>query len=79
MSRFIKNKSCDMCKKIEIGLIEMKVGDTVHHLCYDCITIFAFDVIEFASLNLTKEFDKKGYNFSCNNNNGFIIIKKKGE
>lgn len=60
MSKFISNKSCEMCSKIEVGLTEMRVGKTNHYLCYDCITIFAFDVIEYASHNLRKELEKAG-------------------
>lgn len=78
MSRFIINKSCNMCKRIELGLTEMTVGDKALHLCYDCMTTLAFDMIEFASMNLENEFEKKGYTISCDNNSGFIIKKKEG-
>ena len=77
MSKFISNHSCDMCGKIEVGLTEMRVGKTKHHLCYNCITVFAFDVIEFASHNLNKEFEEKGY--TINTINDGVVIKKKGD
>lgn len=77
MSRFITNKSCDMCHKIEIGLTEMTVGNTKHHLCYDCITKLAFDMVEFASMNLRNEFKEKGYIIETDNNSGFIIRKER--
>lgn len=76
MSRFIINKSCDMCHKIEVGLVEMKVGKTIHHLCYHCMTVFAFDVIEYASHNLTKEFEENDYTINIDNNGGYIIKRK---
>lgn len=47
MSRFIRNRSCEMCGEIQFGLIEMKVGDTKHYLCYPCMAKFTTDVLEF--------------------------------
>lgn len=79
MSKFISNKSCDMCHKIEVGLTEMKVGKTTHHLCYDCITKFAFDVIEFAANNLNKEFESKGYAIIYDNDGSYMIKRKQEE
>jgi hypothetical protein len=76
MSKFIRNKSCDMCRQIEKGLTEMEVGKTKHYLCYECMAKFAFDVIEFASMNLTKEFEKEGYTICTDNNYGFIVRKE---
>ena len=73
MSRFIINKSCDMCRKIEVGLVEMVVGKTKHHLCYNCITVFAFDVVEYAAHNLRTEFEEKGYTINCDNDGGYEI------
>lgn len=78
MSRFILNKSCEMCGKIEVGLTEMRVGKTKHYLCYDCMTVFAFDVVEYAAYNLRSEFEEKGYTINCDNDGGYII-EKKGE
>jgi hypothetical protein len=49
-----------MCHKIEKGLVEMKVGDTTHFLCYDCMTKFAIDVMDFARFNLGEELGKRG-------------------
>jgi hypothetical protein len=43
-----------MCDKIEVGLTEMKVGKTKHYLCYPCMAEFVNDVLEFATMNLTK-------------------------
>ena len=76
MSRFISNKSCDKCGKIEVGLTEMRVGKTNHYLCYDCMTVFAFDVVEFAAHNLRNEFEAKGYTIDFTND-GFEIKEKK--
>lgn len=78
MSRFILNKSCEMCGKIEKGLVEMRVGKTKHYLCYDCMAVFAFDVVEYATHNLRSEFETKGYTINCDND-GVYIIEKKGE
>lgn len=78
MSYYISNKSCDMCNKIEVGLVEMKVGKTKHHLCYSCITEFAFDIVEYASLNLRDEFIERGYTIDSDDECGYIIKKKKG-
>lgn len=75
MSQFISNKSCDMCHKIETGLTEMRIGKTTHHLCYKCITIFAFDVVEFASHNLNNEFESEGYTIRSDYD-GFEIKRK---
>lgn len=60
MSSFIKNKSCEMCRKIEVGLTEMTVGSTKHYLCYSCIATFINDVLEYANMNLTKHTDEYG-------------------
>lgn len=76
MSRFITNKGCDMCHKIEVGLTKMRIGKKKVHLCYNCITVFAFDVIEYASHNLRNEFEEKGYTFDIDNNGGYIIKRK---
>lgn len=73
MSRFISNKSCEMCRKIEVGLVEMKVGQTTHHLCYNCMTEFSFDVAEYAAHNLRNEFESKGYTIEHMNDGGVII------
>lgn len=77
MSQFITNKPCDMCGKIEVSLTEMTVGKTKHHLCYKCITIFAFDIVEYAAHNLRTEFEQQGYTFEFDNNGGYIIKRKK--
>lgn len=61
MSRFVSNKSCEMCHKIETGLTEMVVGKIKHYLCYKCMAVFAFDIFEFASHNLRNEFEAEGY------------------
>ena len=34
MSQWIRNKSCEICRRIEVGLVEMNVGKTKHYLCY---------------------------------------------
>ena len=60
MSSFIKNKSCEMCRKNEVGLTEMTVGSTKHYLCYSCIATFTNDVLEYANLNLIKHTDEDG-------------------
>ena len=73
MSKFVSNKSCEMCHKIETGLVEMRVGKQPHYLCYDCMAVFAFDVIEYAAHNLRKEFEAKGYTIECTNDSGFIV------
>lgn len=77
MSKFISNKSCDMCGKIEIGLTEMRVGKTKHHLCYNCITVFAFDIMEYAACNLKTEFEEKGYTIDFDNDGGYVIKRKR--
>lgn len=76
MSRFISNKSCDMCCKIEKALTEMRIGKTIHHLCYNCITVFSFDVMEFAAHNLSKEFEAEGYTIDFDNDGGYVIKRK---
>lgn len=60
MSSFIINKGCEMCDKIEVALVEMKVGKTKHYLCYPCMAKFATDVLEYANLNLTKRANEFG-------------------
>ena len=75
MSKFISNKSCDMCHKIEKGLTQMRVGNTTHYLCYECMTVFAFDVVEFAAHNLRNEFESKGYTIKSEYD-GFEIKRK---
>lgn len=60
MSQFIQNKSCEMCRRIEVGLVEMTVGKTKHYLCYPCMAKFATDVLEYAKLNLTEKKDDCG-------------------
>lgn len=77
MSEFITNKSCDMCRKIEVGLTEMKIGPSKHHLCYNCISTLALDIIEFASHNLRNEIEAKGYTITKTNEQGYIIEKNK--
>lgn len=49
-----------MCHKNEIALTEMTIGNTKHHICYDCMLDFAIDVMNFAQLNLREELDKAG-------------------
>ena len=78
MSRFISNKSCDMCCKIEKALTEMRIGKTTHHLCYNCMTVFAFDVMEFAAHNLSKEFEAEGYTINSRNG-GYTVQRKENE
>ena len=36
MSQCIRNKSCEICGRIEVGLVEMSVRKTKHYLCYSC-------------------------------------------
>ena len=58
MSQYIRNKSCDMCRNIEKGLVEMSIGETKHHLCYDCMFKFGLDVVQFTQMNFSDELDK---------------------
>lgn len=60
MSHFIRNKSCELCGRIEVGLVEMDVGRTKHYLCYPCMARFATDVINYAKMNLTEKEDTCG-------------------
>ena len=76
MSRFISNKSCEMCHNVEVGLAEMRVGNTHHYLCHNCMAIFAFDAVEYAAHNLREEFKRKGYTINATNDEGFVIKKK---
>lgn len=75
MSEFISNKSCEMCKKIETGLTEMRIGSTKHYLCYKCLATLALDTIEFSAHNLRNEFEANGYNISKTNEQGYVIEK----
>jgi hypothetical protein len=50
-----------MCNKIEVGLTEMHVGESIHFLCYPCMAKFTTDILEFAQLNLTKHEDNLGH------------------
>lgn len=70
MSKFVINQSCNICNKIEKALTTMTVGKTKHHICYDCMAIFALDVADFAIINLNEEMRKKGY---------VLTIEKAGE
>ena len=79
MSKFIVNQSCDMCHKIELGLVKMTIGNTEHHLCYKCMTIFTFDVVEFASHNLREEFTQEGYTINSEDNTCVIKPIERGE
>ena len=56
-----------MCHKIETGLVEMRVAKHPHYLCYKCMAILAVDVIEFASHNLTREFESEGIEIKTTN------------
>ena len=73
MSEFISNKSCEMCKKIETGLTEMRIGSTKHYLCYKCLATLSLDMIEFSAHNLRDEFKANGYNIYKTNEQGYVI------
>lgn len=60
MSQWIRNKSCDICGRIEIGLVEMNVGKTMHYLCYPCMANFASNVLDYARMNLTEKVNEYG-------------------
>lgn len=77
MSDFIVNKSCEMCRKIETGLVEMSVGKTKHSLCYDCMAIFALDIMEFAAHNLKNEFSRYGRAINFTNDGGIVVSDRK--
>lgn len=76
MSKYITNKGCDKCRKIEVGLTKVKFGKIKHHLCYDCITEFALDTIHYAATNLRTEFEQCGYMINFDNNGGYEIRRK---
>lgn len=76
MSRFISNKSCEMCHKIETGLTEMRIGKTNHYICYHCAANFIFDALEFAALNLRREFNNDGYDIIVTMDGGIEVSKK---
>ena len=60
MSQCIRNKSCEICGRIEVGLAEMSVGKTKHYLCYSCKANFASDVLDYARMNLTEKVNEYG-------------------
>ena len=60
MSQWIRNKSCEICGRIEVGLVEMNVGKTKHYLCYPCMANFASDVLDYARMNLTDKVNEYG-------------------
>lgn len=60
MSQWIRNKSCEICKKIGVGLVEMNVGETKHYLCYPCMANFASDILDYARMNLTEKINEYG-------------------
>ena len=60
MSQCIRNKSCEICGRIEVGLVEMNVGKTKHYLCYPCMANFASDVLDYARMNLTEKVNEYG-------------------
>lgn len=60
MSQWIRNKSCEICGRIEVGLVEMNVGKTKHYLCYPCMADFASDVLDYARMNLTEKVNEYG-------------------
>ena len=49
-----------MCRKIEVGLVELKIGDSKHYLCYPCMATFATDVKMYADGNLYPTVDSYG-------------------
>jgi hypothetical protein len=51
MSEFARNKECDMCHKIEVGLVEIAIGKYRIMLCYDCMLKFINDMIAFKDAN----------------------------
>ena len=67
MSKYISNQSCQMCRQIEKGLTKMQIGNTTHHICYDCMANLTLDMIEFAVHNLSKEIASKGYEIELSN------------
>ena len=60
MSKYVANQSCKLCHKIEKALCTMTVGDTKHHICYDCMPHFVLDLVEFAEHNLREEMSNLG-------------------
>ena len=52
MSQWIRNKSCEICGRIEVGLVEMNVGKTKHYLCYPCMADFLSDINHFSGIKL---------------------------
>ena len=62
MSKYIINKRCDMCNKIEVGLTELTIGNIKHHICYDCMPDLVVDFVNFAKANLQDELRNLGYN-----------------
>lgn len=55
MSKFAINMKCDICKEREIGLVELSVGETKHHLCYKCMYKFVKDLDVFVDMNYDAE------------------------
>lgn len=56
MSKCIRNKSCEICGRTEVGLLlEMNVGKTKHYICYSCMSNSAADEINYARMNLTEK------------------------
>ena len=64
MSKYVINQSCKICHDIEKPLCTMSVGDTRHHVCYDCMAEFVCDLVDFAKANLTEEIENKGFYIS---------------
>ena len=69
MSQRIINKSCEICGRIEVGLVEMNVGKTKHYLCYPCMANFATDVLDYARMNLTKKVNECGNTYFIDEKN----------
>jgi hypothetical protein len=55
MSEFATNRGCDQCKKIEVSLVEIKIGGKQIFLCYSCMLKFCKDLDSFRLQNFTPE------------------------
>lgn len=76
MSAYITNKGCDKCHKIDVGLVKISCGKMKNHFCYDCMTNFTLDLLDYAAHNLHNEFNQRGYDISMDNDGGYAIKRK---
>lgn len=61
MSKYVINKGCCVCGKIETGLAEMTVGKSKHTLCYKCMYEFIEDLKLYQDMNYSEADVKKIY------------------